>query len=195
MLCKLREWVWTETGKGDRLEGDSRVGPSPPSEQPAPPHSLHEPPERDQRPASFTCRPVVLQRPVPALSACLCLDPMPATLVSCICPCIPSITMCARFIAQVAGTALQAAPSTIVFACVHDHPVHFREEPGTALGSRLPPCPCVHCFLCSIQGGAWDCIGQPATFLSLHREPDCIWAAWLPSSNGLWDGIWHAGLR
>ena len=39
--CKVREWVWTETGKGDRLGGDSRVGPSPFSERPAPPHSLH----------------------------------------------------------------------------------------------------------------------------------------------------------
>ena len=28
LLCKLREWVWTETGKGDRLGGDSRLGPS-----------------------------------------------------------------------------------------------------------------------------------------------------------------------
>ena len=43
---KLREWVWTETGKGDRWEGDSQVGPSPPSEWPAPPHSLHQPPSQ-----------------------------------------------------------------------------------------------------------------------------------------------------
>ena len=141
----------------------------------------------------------------------------------CICP-SPSITMCARIIAQVAGTALQAAPLTIVFACVGDQPLFCKDCPagsyttGTALSS-----PCT-VFASSIQftsgrslglhwaagylpvlvftascvqfkGEAWDCIGQPATFLSLHREPDCIWAAWLPSSNGLWDGIWHAGLR
>ena len=36
--CKLREWVWTESGKGDRLGGDGRLGPSPFSERPALPH-------------------------------------------------------------------------------------------------------------------------------------------------------------
>ena len=92
----------------------------------------------------------VLQWPVPALprhalSACLCLEPMPASPWLHL-PLCPSIIMCARIIVPVAGTALQAAPPTFVFACVIDL-VHFK-------------------------GGAWDCIGQPATFLFLHREPD-----------------------
>ena len=175
MCCKLREWVWTETGKGDRLGGDRRLGPSPPSERPAPPHSLQTHKERDQRPASFTCQPVVLDRlfrmalPCHALFACLCHNPMPATLV-CVCPCVHSITMCARIIAQAAGTALQAAPSTIVFACVHVHPVHHREEPGTALGSRLPPCTCAH-----------SCIHFMNQRLHLGSLAPCF-------KNGLWDG-------
>ena len=50
---KLREWVWTETGKGDRWEGDRKVGPSPPSEWPAPSHSLHQPALHGKRPANF----------------------------------------------------------------------------------------------------------------------------------------------
>ena len=52
---KLREWVWTETGKGDRWEGDVSVGPSPPPEWPAPPHSLHQPALHGKRPANFIC--------------------------------------------------------------------------------------------------------------------------------------------
>ena len=54
-FVKLREWVGTETGKGDRWEGDRRVGPSPPSEWPAPPHSLHQPALHGRRPANFIC--------------------------------------------------------------------------------------------------------------------------------------------
>ncbi len=50
---KLREWVWTVTGKGDRWEGNSWVGPSPLFEWPAPPHSLHQPALHGGRPANF----------------------------------------------------------------------------------------------------------------------------------------------
>ena len=106
-------------------EGDSRVGPSPPSEWPAPLHSLHQPPLNKTRGRSvhlpavyckacagriicrmfyckacaghFICRLCLLQGlcrsaspagpfcynglvlPCHALSACLCLDPMPAS--------------------------------------------------------------------------------------------------------------------
>ena len=86
MFCKLREWVWTETGKCDRLGGRQK-GRSEPAFRPACTTALpQEPPELDKRPASFTCRPVCdtaacagLCRPCHALSACLCLDPMPAS--------------------------------------------------------------------------------------------------------------------
>ena len=109
--------------------------------------------------------------PASALTPCL------LALVSCICPCIPSITMCARMIAQVAGTALQAAPPTIVFACVGAHSVFCRDCPAGSRTRRLHWCsPCTVCVcLCHpvhFRGEAWDCIGQPATFLSLHSEPE-----------------------
>ena len=84
MCCKLREWVRTETGKGDRLGGDSRLGPSPPSERPAPPPDLKEP---HQRPASFICQPVC------ATAACSGLTLLPASATTpcllalvCVCP-------------------------------------------------------------------------------------------------------------
>ena len=89
--CKLREWVWTETGKGDRLGGDSRVGPSPLSERLAPPHSLHRTtrtiPEAGQLPLPACCATV------PDLH-CLAMPRLPAFVRSpCLlpylhCPCI-----------------------------------------------------------------------------------------------------------
>ena len=145
-----------------------------------------------------------LFRPCHALSACLCLDPMPVSPWLHL-PLCPSNTMCTRIIAQVAGTALQAVPPTIVFACVSAHsvfcrdcpagsrtrglhwcrpcticvclrhPVHFSEEPGTALGSRLPPCACVHCS---------------TAFIS-RRRPGTALGSLAPCFE---NGMWHAGL-
>ena len=84
---KLREWAWTKTGKGDRLGGDRRLGPSPLPERPAPPHSLHKPhgtrPEAGQlrMPACVVLHRLVrIALPCHASFACLCHDPMPATL-------------------------------------------------------------------------------------------------------------------
>ena len=165
------------------MGGNSRVGPSPCSERPAPPHSLQTNTERDQRPASFTCQPVVLSHlfhmalPCHALFACLCHNPMPATLLFALplChhpqPCAPG-----------SFSVLQRLPcrqphhwdciEQLVHRFLHPvqfHPVHFREEPGTSLGSRLPPCSCT-------------------------KEPETTLGSLATSSNGLWDGIWHAVL-
>ena len=102
LFCgKLREWVWTATGTGDRVGGDRRLGPSPPSERPAPPHSLQTGWNHTRgRPASLVgllccSRLFCKDLPCHASSACLCHHPMPAS------PCLrlplcPSITMCAR---------------------------------------------------------------------------------------------------
>ena len=145
-----------------------------------------------------------LFRPCHALSACLCLDPMPASPCVLHLPLYPSITMCPRIIAQVAGTALQAAPPTIVFACVSAHSVFCRDCPACSRTRGLHWCsPCT--VLCSLlncahfKGEAKVCIGQPATFpvhtcicfmsqrLHLGSLAPCF-------KYGLWDGIWHAGL-
>ena len=136
--CKLREWVWTKTGKGDRLGGDSRLGPSLFLDRTAPLHSLHNLTGPDQRPVSFECRPVlccscwsVFAMPCicHALFACLCLDPMPASPLL-HCPCVTISTMCARTIHLqcFARTALQAATpqglhcaarALLFFFCIH----------------------------------------------------------------------------
>ena len=112
--------------------------------------------------------------PASALTPCL------LALVVAFAP-VPSITMCARIIAQVAGTALQAAPPTIVFACVSTHPVFCRDCPAGSCTRGLHWCsPCTVCVClrhpAQFRGEAWDCIGQPATFfysyLHLFHEPE-----------------------
>ena len=165
ILCKLREWVWTETGKGDRL-GGRQWGRSEPAFRVASTTALPPPTSNEQgkRPANIICRLFLLQglcrsdhlpavcykacaghivcrlfatRPVPvsfatgpfcynglvlpcdALSACLCLDPMPAALVLhlpifCSLPCAPG-----------SSRVLQGLP------CRQPH--H-----GTALAARAP---------------------------------------------------------
>ena len=67
------------------LEGDSRVGPSPPSEWPAPPHSLHQPPSQGKAGQlhllAVCCKAcaghfigwLFAARPVPATSSAGCL--------------------------------------------------------------------------------------------------------------------------
>ena len=136
--CKLRKWVWTKTGKGDRLGGggDSRVGPSPFLERPAPPHSFRNLTGPYQRLASFICRPVVLHLLV---RVCFALPHLPAlSLTPCLlpffhCPCVHHPTMCARTIHLqcFARTALQAATPpglqcaahTLLCFCIHPFPV------------------------------------------------------------------------
>ena len=153
LCCKLKEWVWTETGKGDRLGGDSRVGPSPLSERPAPLHSLQTRTERDQGPASFRCRPVC------ATAACsaFALPCSPASAIThacypiCICPCVsihhhvrqdrPVFCKDCPAGSHTTGTAL-SNPCT-VFCIVHPFLFISRGKPGTALGSRLLSCPCI----------------------------------------------------
>ena len=54
-LYKLREWVCTVTGKGDRWEGDRQGRSEPALQVPAPPHSLHQPALHGERPANFVC--------------------------------------------------------------------------------------------------------------------------------------------
>jgi len=64
--------------------------------------------------------------------------------------------MCARIIAQVAKTVLQAAAHG---DCID--------------AARAPFCVCLRPYLLvHVKGEAWDCIGQPTTFLILHREPE-----------------------
>ena len=162
------------------MGGDSEVGRSLFSERLAPPHSLQTNMERDQRPASFTCRPVVLYRlfrmtlPCHALFACLCHNPMPATLFALpLChprPCAPGSSVLKGLPCRQPhhGDCIEQPVHRILHP-VQFHPVHFREEPGTAVGSRLPPCSCT-------------------------REPETALGSLAASSNGLWDGIWHAGL-
>ena len=128
--CKLREWVWTKTGKGDRLWGDT-VGPIPFLDRPAPPHSLHNLIGPYQRPASFICQPVVLYllvRICLASFACLCLDPMPA------CPCLhdPHVTISPCAPGPYVPVCLQRLPcrqphhEDCIAQPVHRlHPVHF----------------------------------------------------------------------
>ena len=154
--CKLREWVWTKTGKGDRLGGggDGRFGPSPFSERPAPPHSLQNLTGPDQRPASFICRPVfVLHLLVRICHALLPAFALPPCLLAlgCICPHVtiqpfapePSLVLCKDCPAgsHTTWTALRSPcficiQSILCFVSIHS------KEPGTALSSRLPPCSC-----------------------------------------------------
>ena len=107
--CKLMGWVWTKTGIGDRLGGDRRVGPSPFSDRPAPPHSLHNltRPDRGQ-PAS--CTDLLLYCILPGLRlSCHALPafalpkylPMPLFALSF------TFTMCSRTIAE---SVLQGLP-------------------------------------------------------------------------------------
>ncbi len=95
VFYKLREWVCTVTGKGDRWEGNSWVGPSPLFEWPAPPHSLHQPALHGKRPANFICWLAVMLRGLcrsdrlPAVFACSGLV-LPACLPVHLCHALPA---------------------------------------------------------------------------------------------------------
>ena len=134
--CKLREWVWTKTGKGDRLGGDSRVGPSPFLDRPAPPHCLHRT-SRTRPEAGHLHMPACCavfagpHLPCHALFACLCLDHMPVAL-GCIAPMSPSNHVRQDHLQCFARTALQAAHTT-----------------GTALCSPYLFVFCIHPFPCA----------------------------------------------
>ena len=143
---KLREWVWTETGKGDRLGGDSRVGPSPFSERPAPPHSLHKP--HGTRPEAGQLRmPACLCYIFWSALPCLAMPHLPASdITPCLipylhCPCVHHPSMCARIIASVcqdcpAGNHTRGLH--LSSPCVHLflHPVHLHPFPCLCLRAR-----------------------------------------------------------
>jgi len=131
---------------------------------------------------AFALTPCLLALVCHALSACLCLDPMPAS------PClhrpIPSITMCPRIIAQVAGTALQAAAHgdcieqpmhRFVFACIST--IQYSE--GTALQAAAhgdcieqPVHRFVFACVSTIQCSAVDCLAGSRT-RGLHWCSPC----------------------
>jgi len=169
--CKLREWVWTETGKGDRLGGDNGLSPSPPSERPAPPHSLHRtsrtiPDHPGRRPASHAGL-VVLQflvRICHASFACLCHNPMPATLFA--------LPLCHHHHVR------------------QDHPVFCKDCPAGSLITGLHlSSPCIHFVFLHPSPAIHS--SEPETALSsLATSSSCIKA----TSNGLWDGAWPAML-
>ena len=134
--CKFREWVWTKTGKGDRMGGDRRLGPSPPSERPAPPHSLYNLTDHTRgRPAhaGLLVLQFLVRIALPCLVACLIITPCLLPLI-CIAPVSSSSTMCARIIQCFARTALQAASprdcigaaralfASIISLCCASHP-------------------------------------------------------------------------
>ena len=180
MLCKLREWVWTETGKGDRL-GGRQSGRSEHAFQVAsttalpPQTSLNETRGRPASPAGLF-RPCLAMPCLPASALTPCL----LALVFCSYP-VPSITMCNR-ITQVARTALQAAAH------------------GDCIGAaRAPFCVCLRPFHpAHVKGEAWDCIGQPATFLCSFRhllhEPETAFGQ--PGSLlQEWPVGWHMACR
>ena len=151
MCCKLREWVWTETGKGDRLGGDNGLSPSPPSERPAPPHSLHRtsrtiPDAGQLHMPDWLCYSSWSAFAMPRLPASAIT---PCLLPYLHCPCV-TITMCARTIQQAFCQDCPAGSHTrglhLSSPCIHHLVLSFvlafcpsiHEEPGTALSSRLP---------------------------------------------------------
>ena len=138
--------MWTETGKGDRLGGNGRLGPSPPSEWPAPPHSLHRTSRTIPKAGQLhmpACCATVPGPHLPCLVACPCHDHMPAAPV-CIVPCHHP-TMCARIIQKVFCKDCPAGSPII------HHSLCF-------------------CILSIHSRGARDCIEQPATSLFLHKS-------------------------
>ena len=181
LCCKLREWVWTETGKGDRLGGDSRVGPSPCSERPAPPHSLQTHAERDQRPASFTCRPVVLYR---LFRICLAMPCSPASAITpCLLPCL-HLLLCHR------SSPCAPGSSSVCKDCPAGSHIT-----GTALSSLCIGCINHSCVLLpSIHFHEPETAVSSLATSSCTKEPETALGSLATSSNGLWDGTWHAVL-
>ena len=165
------------------MGGDSRVGPSPPSERPELPQSLQTHTERDQRLASFRCRPACCI----ACSALPCLA-MPRLPASTITPCL--LALFALYLCHhhherqdhlqcFAKTALQAAsPRDCIKQPMHRllHSVHFVfcicpfpfHEPETAVSSLATS--------------------------SCTKEQETALGSLATYSNDLWDGIWHAVL-
>ena len=141
-LYKLREWVWTETGKGDRWEGDRRVGPSPPSEWPAPPHSLHQPALHGKRPANFICWLLFTTRPVPVGSSagCVCLQrPCSAGFV-----CLPTFAMPCLLPMFTSPRSVLHFPAPCSLPCAPGSSCKLQELPcwqlqhGPAVAARAP---------------------------------------------------------
>ena len=82
VFYKLREWVWTETGKGDRL-GGRQLGRSEPAFRVASTTALPSPTsiEQGKRPANFTCRLCFATRPVPVVSSAVCFTARPVPVI------------------------------------------------------------------------------------------------------------------
>ena len=129
-----------------------------------------------------------------ALSACLCHNPLPATLV-CVCPCVHSITMCTRIIAQVAKTALQAAAhGDCIVAARAPFCVCLRHPSCSCHGGSLGLHWAASYLLVHFKGKAWDCIGQPATFLFISRgKPGTALGSRLPSCSCIGSQRLHLG--
>ena len=129
-MYKLREWVETVTGKGDRWGRDRWVGLSPPSWLPAALHSPHQPALHGERPANIICghcfaaRPAncwlfVSLRPVPGRESagCVCLQqPCSAGFVSACSGlfsglCLPVARLCHAHCPQ------RSSPRPVHFVC------------------------------------------------------------------------------
>ena len=127
-FSKLREWVGTVTGKGDRWEGDDRVGLSPPPEWPEPPHSLHLPALHGERPANFIGGCCFAARP--AICWLLCLEACARQIICRLCP--PAAALFSRLCACSPLPCHAHCPSHRLppfnFACFAPCSFHVRQD-------------------------------------------------------------------
>ena len=127
-------------------EGDSRVGPSPPSEWPAPPHSLHQPPFHGKRLANFICwlllrglcrqlrlLAVFAARPVPATSSAGCLLQRPCHAM----PCLPTFAMIHAYCPRSFCPVLFCIPPPVHYHVRQDHRARCRDCPDGSCNTGL----------------------------------------------------------